>query len=312
MKKNKLWIYIAAGLLLAAVAVALVIALGKGEGGWSSGGVRPEHGQLQIATEDGLLDDPGQSQFPQNGFIPDDPGSNMGDLFPTNQPEVPTETTPSGQTGNSGNNGNTGNTGSNQTTTPTEPPFITLPYDVPNTDLVLGRLDSYQGTFLEQGTDVNTDNVAMILLFNQGKETVEYGILTITLEDGTVLNFEPTCLPAGGKMVVQEKSGKAYPGGEIKTCVGEAATLKELTMSSGEVKITENADSSITVTNLTLRNIPTVRVFYKIYMAEEDGYVGGITYMAKVENLAAGASVTVRPSHYLYGSCKVIMVRTYE
>lgn len=305
MKKSKLWIYIGIGLLLAAAGAVLAITLLGEEGGWSSGGIRPEHGQLQIATEDGLLAQPGQPQLPQTGLDPEDPGSNLEDWIPATTPQAPTESKPSGSTGNSGSTQET-------TPAPTESPYIQLPYNIPNTHLVLGRLDSYQGTFLEQGTDVSTQNVAMILLLNEGKEAVEYGVLAITLEDGTVLNFEPTCLPAGGKMVVQESDGKAYPGGEIKKCVGETATLKEMPMSTGEVRLTENADSSITVTNLTLRKIPAVRVFYKLYMAEEDGYVGGITYMAKVTDLAAGASITVRPSHYLYGSCKVVMVRTYD
>ncbi len=319
MKKSKFWLYMILGLLLVAAAVVIALTAFGGENGWTANTKLPQHGELsQLATEDGLIEQPGESQIPNTGLTPEAPGSDPESWLPVTDPVLPTESAPSGSTGNTGNagntgsTGNTGNTGSNQSTKPTEPPFISLPYEIPNTDLVLGRLDSYKGVFLEQGTDVQKDNVAMILLINEGVQAVEYGILTVTLEDGTVLEFEPTCLPAGGKMVVQENAGKPYPGGQIKQCVGETATLKDLPMSEGEVKVTENADSSLTVTNLTLRKLPAVRVFYKIYMAQEDGFVGGITYMAKVTDLAAGASVTVRPSHYLYGSCKVVMVRTYE
>ena len=41
-------------------------------------------------------------------------------------------------------------------------------------------------------------------------------------------------------------------------------------------------------------------------------YVGGITYTAKITNLDAGASQTITPSHYLKGSSKIMMVRTYD
>ena len=44
----------------------------------------------------------------------------------------------------------------------------------------------------------------------------------------------------------------------------------------------------------------------------KDGYVGGITYTSKIKNLGAGKSCTVNPTHYVAGSSKVMMVRTYE
>lgn len=43
-----------------------------------------------------------------------------------------------------------------------------------------------------------------------------------------------------------------------------------------------------------------------------DAYVGGIAYTAKVENLEAGASVQITPTHYASGSSRVVMVRTYD
>ena len=67
-----------------------------------------------------------------------------------------------------------------------------------------------------------------------------------------------------------------------------------------------------TVPNLTDQKIPAVRIFYKFYMEDEAAYVGGITYTAKITNLDAGTSQTITPSHYLKGSSKIMMVRTYD
>ena len=83
-------------------------------------------------------------------------------------------------------------------------------------------------------------------------------------------------------------------------------------MSEDKVQVEESGEQSLTVTNLTDEDIPAVRVFYKFYMEDEGTYVGGITYTAKITNLGAGASQTITPSHYVQGSSRVMMVRTYD
>ena len=83
-------------------------------------------------------------------------------------------------------------------------------------------------------------------------------------------------------------------------------------MSADQVKVEETENGSLLVTNLTDEEIPCVRIFYKFYMEEEEAYVGGITYTAKLTGLSAGGSQTVSPSHYAAGSSRVMMVRTYD
>ena len=83
-------------------------------------------------------------------------------------------------------------------------------------------------------------------------------------------------------------------------------------MSEELVLVEENDSGALEVTNLTGAELPCVRVFYKFYMPSEDIYVGGIAYVAKIVDLQAGQSQTIIPSHYLSGSSKVVMVRTYD
>lgn len=47
-------------------------------------------------------------------------------------------------------------------------------------------------------------------------------------------------------------------------------------------------------------------------MEDENTYVGGITYTAKITNLQAGDSQIIQPSHYLKDSSRIMMVRTYD
>jgi hypothetical protein len=47
-------------------------------------------------------------------------------------------------------------------------------------------------------------------------------------------------------------------------------------------------------------------------MDDVDVYVGGITYTAKILDLAAEGSVVVKPSHYYSGFSKILMIKTYD
>ena len=92
----------------------------------------------------------------------------------------------------------------------------------------------------------------------------------------------------------------------------DQAKTDEFEMSEDKVRVEETGEGSLRITNLTDEEIPCVRIFYKFYMEEEQTYVGGITYTAKVTGLSAGGSQTVTPSHYSSGNSLVMMVRTYD
>lgn len=112
--------------------------------------------------------------------------------------------------------------------------------------------------------------------------------------------------------LVLEYHGTAYAPGSYRSCSASAAVVDGFEMSRELVEVTENGDGSLTVTNLTGETIPCVRVFYKFYMADVDVYLGGITYTAKLEELAAGASQQIRPSHFPAGMSRIVMIKTYD
>ena len=95
-------------------------------------------------------------------------------------------------------------------------------------------------------------------------------------------------------------------------CTADVAELEAMEMSEDQVRVTDNGDNSLTVTNLTQEPIVCVRVFYKYYMEDLDVYVGGIAYTAKVTDLQPGEEVQIIPSHYAAGSSRIVMVRTYD
>lgn len=188
---------------------------------------------------------------------------------------------------------------------------VHFPYIIPESGLVIEQMNSYDGIFLEDGSDKEVSNVTAMVLTNTGDTCAEYIEITID-RDGVQLKFIASALESGGRMIVLEATGKQFSNGTYSNCVASVATLTEFAMSENQVRVEETAEGSLLVKNLTEKELPCVRIFYKFYMHDTKAYVGGITYTAKVTNLGAGSSCTITPSHYLQGYSKIIMVKTYD
>lgn len=188
---------------------------------------------------------------------------------------------------------------------------ITFPYKIPNTNLMVNRISDYAGIYLEDGQDTEVQSVCAMLVTNVGNTPIEYAEVTVK-GDSKELLFSISTLPAGAAVVVQEANQSAYQEFKPLSFEAECAEIKAFEMSAEQVKVEETADGSLRVTNLTDQEIPCVRVFYKLYMPEEEVYVGGITYVAKITELKANASSEVKAKHYLPGNSKIMMIRTYD
>ena len=197
-------------------------------------------------------------------------------------------------------------------TEPTEPDNTCLfPYTIADSTLVIEQINSYDGIFFEDGSDKEVTNVTAMVLTNTGDVCVEY--VTVTIErDGTKLNFAASAIEAGGTVVVMEAGCTQFAAGEYRNCTAEIAVIQEMLMTRDQISVEENPEGGLLVTNLTDADIPCVRIFYKFYMQDTDVYVGGITYTAKVLNLASESSCIVTPSHYFPGYSKIVMVKTYD
>ena len=193
----------------------------------------------------------------------------------------------------------------------TVPTHLEFPCQIPGTELVIGKVSAYDGLFLEDGQDIPVENVCAIVVTNISGRDLEYAEITLN-RDGTVLEFRVSGLTAGSSAMVLEYGCAPYEEGTYLDCSGSAAMVDGFELSSGLVDVKENADGSLTVTNCGTAHIPCVRIFYKFYMNDVDVFVGGITYTAKLEDLDAGESMQIQPSHYLAGMSRIVMVKTYD
>lgn len=188
---------------------------------------------------------------------------------------------------------------------------ISFPCQVPEYGLTIEKLAPYNGMFVENGSNVNVENVAMLMVENNGDFPVEYTQISIAYGEQTLL-FDISALPVGARVVVQESSGKAIPEGTATVASALVVQRAKMEMSEGKVRVKDNGDNTLTIENLTDETIPTVRVFYKYYMEQEDVFIGGIAFTVRITRLGAGKSITVQPSHYTSQTSKVVMVLTYD
>lgn len=90
------------------------------------------------------------------------------------------------------------------------------------------------------------------------------------------------------------------------------ANMDGLEMSTEEVGLETNSLGKIRITNISEKDIPCVRIFYKFYLDDIPLSVGGITYTAKLTDVKAGEARVISPSHFSNGLSRIMMVRTYD
>lgn len=196
-------------------------------------------------------------------------------------------------------------------TVQTEEQDLVLPYDLPSTTLQIQKLAAYSGVYIEDGSDEEIENVAAILVKNTGEEDVELARIQIETEAGKY-TFQVTSLPAGASAIVMDQNKTTFTDGKIESVQATATDPAPFDLSEDQIEVVSSDGDEIVLKNITDRTIPTIRVFYKFYYPDQNAYVGGITYTAAIQNLAAGETTTIRPSHYSGEAGRIVMVRTYE
>ncbi len=187
----------------------------------------------------------------------------------------------------------------------------TFPFAIEGTSIEVLSYASYDGVFIEDGTDTAINGVSALIIRNTGKTAIELANISVNC-NGKQLQFTCSSLPAGAMAVLQDKNRTPYSEGTLTDCTASVAELEALPMSADLVSVTEGENNSLVVKNISGKAIPCVRVFYKFYAAEEKAFVGGITYVAKIPDLQPGAEQTITPTHYADGYSTVTMVRTYD
>ena len=214
----------------------------------------------------------------------------------------------SNDSSNKGNNSSDNNSSDKNNTSNGDK--VSSNYNTPDASLTIQRINGYSGMFIEDGSDKEVKNVAAIQVKNTSKQVVEYAQIELYNGDKKLV-FEVSTLPANSSAVVMEKSKTTFDSSKNVTYGKSTVAYTDKLEKSSDIKYKVLDNNGIEITNKSKKDIGCVRVFYK-YKSEEGYYVGGITYVAKVNNLKAGTSETIYPSHFATYGGQVMMVKTYD
>lgn len=191
--------------------------------------------------------------------------------------------------------------------------FVDLPYAIGDTGLVVKKIGSYSGIYVEDGTNDEVKNVLTITVENTSDKTVEYSDFSFEISNGKTAEFKATLLPPGEKAILFEQKRLKYKKSHEYKFVDEITAYmdnEKLTLMEDKVSIVAANENTLTVTNLTDKDIDVLRIFYK-YQYEDGTFVGGITFTSKLENIEANATITVSPAHFEAEGCKILRVEEY-
>lgn len=181
------------------------------------------------------------------------------------------------------------------------------------TDLpvVISAMGSYTGKYIEDGSDETVENICAVIIKNTGDKAIQYATVILSAEDSTQYTFVLSTLPAGCSALVLETEKKSYTS-ELQKCTAtaELTECEELSTETDKVKVTFDG-RLLHLENLTDTDFRAVYVRYKNYTAG-NVYLGGITYNASFDNVAAGESYEYDSAHFYTGGSQVLMVQIVE
>lgn len=172
------------------------------------------------------------------------------------------------------------------------------------------KVGRYAGIFVEDGSDEIVSDVFAITVVNNSDKMLQYAQVVITC-GGEEYTFDMSTIPAGARAQVLEKNKKALPEdlSGAQTVLTTVTEFQEAPSTYPEVFELTPFEYSVNIKNISKSDISgDVYVYYKTKVG--DLYMGGITYRAKVTDLAAGKEKSAYASHF-YGSDSEILFVTY-
>ncbi len=185
-------------------------------------------------------------------------------------------------------------------------------------NLKVVAVGSYSGDYMEDGSDEAVSDVMMIVVANEGEDTLQYAEITLTGDtgkgdaDGAV--FKLSTLKPGDRVMVLEANRKAYSSNDSYTEASIANVVfftEPLSLYEDKLEI-QPLEGGFNITNISDEDITgDIVVYFK--SKAEDMYQGGITYRGRIEGgLNAGEIRQVMSEHFYGSETKVMFITIAE
>ncbi len=199
------------------------------------------------------------------------------------------------------------------------PGDVTTPYEVPDKGINVVAVGTYNGAYIEEIDDVAVENVMAIVVQNTADKPVQSATVTVAsasvAEDGTETTnehkFVVTTLPAGSSALVLEAEKKSCPAADTIIEISANVTNCESFSLNSHIISVSQSGTKMVIENLTETDYRMVLVRYKNYTAG-NVYLGGITYSATFDSVAALESYDQEQGHFSEDNSVILKVEIVE
>lgn len=171
------------------------------------------------------------------------------------------------------------------------------------------RYGKYIGAYMEDGTDEIVANVMMIEVLNAGENPIQYAKITVTGPAGDAV-FTLTTLMPGQKVIVLEAGRKAYAETDVYTearADNVAFFAEEPSLHEDKLQI-QPLEGGFNITNVSGEDITgQICVYFKDVAG--DMLYGGITYVVRIDGLAADEVKQVMSANFTEKNSQVVFVQ---
>lgn len=153
----------------------------------------------------------------------------------------------------------------------------------------------------QDGTDI-----ASIVLKNTTDTYLTEAKLTLTLADGTQLNFTVTDLPAGTSVMAFSTENLSLSANAVCVSAVCEASFDETAVTESNQVSAYTSGTVVTVINNSGQDLSQIVVYCRSLLDED--YFGGVTYAYTINDLPAGESTTVEAKDCILGMAEVVRV----
>lgn len=180
--------------------------------------------------------------------------------------------------------------------------------------LEIVEVGPYTGAFVEDGTNAEVSDVLMVVIRNNGSQTVDNAELTMRYGEDKAKFFFSTLLPEQEIIVLEEERLAFSEENKIRKLELENIEFfeEEISMYEEEFQIMQD-DWQLEVENVSGDTVEgPVTIYYK-NLSENGRYIGGITYSVVVEDdVDYGEIITLVAENFTLDNSEIMYVTVGE
>ena len=184
---------------------------------------------------------------------------------------------------------------------------IFFPHVIEGTSLIAERMAAYDGPFVEDGSNAAATGIAALVLHNGGTQPLSH--IRVELRQKTrCLIFEAQTLLPGDTVMILEKERQLHEQSPYSSCRGDVTIDDSTWLETETVRVTVLKENELLVQNQSNRYLHNVCLEHKRWMEETGIYIGGITYVTWVGDLAPGQHKTVFADNFTQSTHRFVRI----